>query len=171
MAKTYNLLTFHIDEQHYALPVECVVQIVSMATITPIPQASSIAEGIINVHGEAVPVVNLRSHLSKPRCRYEFHTPIMLIKIKQHMVGLIVDVVNDVINLQATEVVHPIAILPDELRDVSLLNGVANTLEGVVLILDPEQLFNPDQVQGLVMASTYLNKKNTSAKMAARPQP
>ena len=167
MARLSNLLTFHVDEQLYALPVECVVQIVSMVTITPIPQASSIAEGIINVHGEAVPVVNLRDHLSKPRCRYEFHTPIVLIQMKAHLVGLIVDRVNDVVGLQATDIVHPTDMLPDELHNIPILNGVAYTPEGVVLILDPEQLFNPDQIQALAMASIYLNEKITSAKVEA----
>lgn len=171
MANLHNLLTFHVDAQLYALPVECVVQIVSMVTITPIPQASSIAEGIINVHGEVVPVVNLRSHLSKPRRQYDFYTPIILIKIEEHTIGLIVDVVNNVISQLATDIVHPTEMLPDELRNISLLNGVAYTPEGVMLILDPEELFKPEQIQALCMASIYLHEMISGGKLEKWPQP
>lgn len=156
MVTSYDLLTFRIDKQFFAIAVEPIVQIVSMATITPIPQASRIAKGIINLHGEVVPVVDLRRHLGKPESHYQVHTPIIVIKISGHIVGLIVDEVNDVINLQATLINHPSDILPEELREVVLLSGVVYTPEGVVLILDPEQLFQTDQVQELAKASEFI---------------
>ena len=171
MVTSHNLLTFHIDEQLYALAVEPIVQIVSMVTITPIPQASSVAEGIINVQGKAVPVVDLCRHLGKPRCQYRIHTPIILMKIKEHLVGLIVDSVSDVVSLQATSIIHTRDILPEELRDASLLNGVAYTLEEVALILDPDQLFQPGQVQVLAKASEFLIELINSGKLEAWPQP
>jgi purine-binding chemotaxis protein CheW len=171
MVTFYNLLTFHIDDQLFAIDVEPVEQIVSMVTITPIPQASSIAEGIINVHGEAVPVVDLCRHLGKPGRQLQYHTPIILMKIKEHTVGLIVDSVNDVVSLQAMYIVHPSDILPEELRDASILNGVAYTPAGVVLMLDPDQLFQPDQFQTLARASEYLLELVNSGKLEPWHQP
>jgi purine-binding chemotaxis protein CheW len=160
-----NLLIFQIDEQRYAIAVDPVVQIVPMATIISISQASSIAEGVINVHGKVVPVVDLRRHLGKSRRPLHFHTPIILINIKEHLVGLIVDDVDNVVSLQASQIVHPDEILPEDLYDSTLLIGVAYTPEGVVLVLDPDQFFHPGQLQVLAEAAEFLLEQVKSGKL------
>lgn len=167
MVAFFNLLTFYIGEQLYALAVEPVVQIVSMVTITPIPQASAIAKGIINVHGEAVPVVDLCRHLGKSDSHFYYHTPIILINIKEHLVGLIVDSVSDMLSVPATSIVHPSDILPEGLCTAPLLIGLVYTPEGAVLMLNPDQLFQPDQVRMLAKASEFLVEGVPSGKLAA----
>ena len=154
----HNLLTFHVDSQLYAIPIEPVAQVVSMVTITPIPQASNLTEGVINVHGEVVPVVDLHRHLGKQKIPYHFHTPIILTKIQECLLGLIVEDVSDVISLPAEQITHPGDILPKELHNETVLSGVTYLPQGAVLILDPDQLFHTDQLQVLALASEYLVK-------------
>ena len=64
-----SLVTFRLDSQTYALPIEPLVQIIEMVTITPIPQINSSVEGMINLRGTAVPVVNLGRHFGLPDTR------------------------------------------------------------------------------------------------------
>ena len=68
--KQWNLVAFRLGEQVYALPIESVVQIIEMVMITPVPLAASSLQGMINVRGATVPVVNLRCHLGLPRDRF-----------------------------------------------------------------------------------------------------
>jgi purine-binding chemotaxis protein CheW len=151
-----NLLAFRLGQQTYALPIEPLVQIIPMLTITPVPQLGEMMEGMINVHGMAVPVVNMRRHLDLPAAPLQLHTPILLIRIGEPTVGLIVDQVVDVINLPAAKITPPSDILPEGATGAPLLQGLAHTPDGIMLLLDPAYLFLPDQVQALIQATDLL---------------
>ena len=86
-----DLVAFRLANQAYALPIEPVVRIIEMVTITPIPQVSGVVEGVINVRGAAVPVINLRRHFGLPEIPWGLRTPIILIQIDEQTFGLIVD--------------------------------------------------------------------------------
>jgi purine-binding chemotaxis protein CheW len=143
-----NLVTFRLDRQTYALPIEPIVQIIEMVTITPIPQVNHSVEGVINVRGAAVPVINLRRHLGLPEAKLQLHTPIILVQTGERMVGLIVDQVSDVLNVNAGQITCPSDLLPDGLSDAPLLRGLIQSPAGAVLLLDLEHLWasNPAQL-------------------------
>lgn len=151
-----NLLAFRLGRQTYALPIEPLVQIIPMLTITPVPQLGEMVEGMINLHGMAVPVVNMRRHLDLPAAPLQLHTPILLIRIGEPTVGLIVDKVVDVINLSAEKITPPSNILPEGATGTPLLQGLAHTPDGIMLLLDPAHLFLPNQVQALIQATDLL---------------
>lgn len=144
-----NLVAFRLDRQTYALPIEPIVQIIEMVTITPIPQVSSRLEGVINVRGTLVPVVNLRRYLGLPEAALQLHTPVVLAQVGQLMVGLIVDEVLDVLSLPDSQITRTADIMPEGLGKASILQGLAHTPDSMVLLLDLDQLFLPDQVQAL----------------------
>jgi purine-binding chemotaxis protein CheW len=147
-----NLVTFRLGRQIYALPLEPVAQIIEMVAITPIPQFNHSVEGVVNVRGAIVPVVNLRRHLGLPEASLQLDTPIILVQAGERMVGLIVDAVIDVLNLANGQITRSADILPPGLGETPLLQGLAHTPTGVVLLLDPECLFLPNQRQALAMA-------------------
>lgn len=141
-----NLMAFRVDRQTYALPIEPIVQIVEMVAITPIPQVNDAVEGVINVRGTMVPVVNLRRHLGLPEACLQLHTPLILAQTGDRIVGLIVDEVIDVLDLPAGQITRPTDILPHGLGEAPLLQGLAHTSNGLVLVLDLDRLFSPDRV-------------------------
>jgi purine-binding chemotaxis protein CheW len=154
-----NLVTFRLDQQLYALPIEPIVQIIEMVTITPIPQIEGAVEGVINVRGTPVIVVNLRRHLGLPTVRLQLRTPIILAQVGGRMVGLIVDQVIDMLSLSSDQVTRPDDFLPQELSEMPLLQGLAHTPDGTVLLLDLEHLFQPQQVQSLARAAAKVIEK------------
>ncbi len=151
-----NLVLFRLGQQRYALPIEPIVQIVPMVTITPIPQVNHSVEGVINVRGAAVPVVSLRRHMGLPATDLQLHTPIMLVQIGQRVVGLIVDEVLDVLNIPLHQTIDLNEILPRELGDAPVLQGLARLREGTVLMLNVDQLFQPAQTNALRQAADAL---------------
>lgn len=147
-----NLVIFELDGQTYGLPVATVVQIIEMVTITPVPQSNCAVEGVINVRGTAVPVVNLRCHLGLPVVPLQLRTPIILVRVDHWTVGLIVDEVIDVFGLGRDQIVRAADVLPEEFGKVPLLEGLIHTTDGTVLLLDLEHLFLPGQKQALIQA-------------------
>ncbi len=150
-----HLVTFRLDRQMYALPLELIAQIVEMVTITPIPQVNHSVEGVINVRGTPVPVVNLRRHLGLPETKLQLHTPILLVRTGERLIGLIVDQVADVLNVSAGQITCPTELLPDGLSDAPLLQGLVHTSQNAVLLLDLERLFSSERAK-LVQAAVTL---------------
>jgi purine-binding chemotaxis protein CheW len=144
-----DMVTFRLNRQTYALPIEPLEQIIEMVTITPIPQLDGAVEGVINIRGRAVPVVNLRRHFGLPEVALQLRTPIILAQIDACTVGLIVDEVIDVLRLTGAQIKRTGDFLPEGLGAVPLLQGLAHTPEGTVLLLDLEHLFRPHERQVL----------------------
>lgn len=151
-----NIVTFRLDRHTYALPIEPVERIVEMVAMTPVPQLEDWVEGIINVHGTAVAVVKLRRHLGLPDAPVQLDTPIVLIRVGGLTVGLIVDEVLDVHELSAEQIAPLTDVLPQELVEAPVLRGLAYVSDKAVLMLDPENLFRPDQLQALAQATEIL---------------
>jgi purine-binding chemotaxis protein CheW len=164
-----NLVTFRLERQTYALPIEPVVQIVEMVAITPIPHLSQVVEGVINVRGTVVPVVNLRRHLDLPEASPQLHTPIVLVQAGERVVGLIVDEVIDVLSLPGERITRSADILPQELGEVPVLQGVTQDPDGMVLLLDLEHLFLPYQAQALEQAVAALPGAGESPERQLEP--
>jgi purine-binding chemotaxis protein CheW len=169
-----DVLAFKLGRQTYALPIHPVVQIIEMVAITPIPQIDTALEGVINVHGEAVAVVKLRRHLGLPDAPLQLNTPIVLVKVGERTVGLIVDEVVDVLNLPDDRIIHLHDILPDTVGDAPALQGVTYITENTLLMLDPNELFDPQELSLLAQAVEILTAKGKATEKPpteAEPKP
>jgi len=152
-----SFVTLQLAQQTYALPIAPIVQVIPMVAITPIPQSEAFPlntaiEGLINVRGTAVPVLNLRHYMGQPKARLQLHTPIVLVQANGHMMGLIVDRVSDVINFPEDRIMHPQDVLPEEFGSLPFLRGLLHMPDGIVLLLDLEHLTSLDQAQKLAQA-------------------
>ncbi len=154
-----SMVTFRLDRQVFALPIKPIRQIIEMVTITPIPQVNGAVEGVINFHGTLVPVVNLCAYLSLPKKTLHLHTPIILVSIFDRLTGLIVDEVLDVLDQPESQIIHPKDILPEGLGEAPLLRGMVPAQEHMVILLDLDQLFRPQQVRLLMEAAEALYKE------------
>ncbi len=151
----YHLVTFRLGRQTYALPIEPIVQIVQMVTITSILQVNPSVEDVIDLGGARVPVVNLRRRLGLPEAEVQLHTLIVLVQDGGQIVGLMVDQVSDVLDVEAGQIACPMDRLQEGLSDVSLLGGLIQSPAGAVLLLDLERLFSSEPAR-LVQAVAAL---------------
>ena len=151
-----DLVTFRLAEQMYALPIEPVVRIVEMVTITSIPHVGSSVEGVINVRGEPIPVINLRRHFGLSEVPLGLRTPIVLVESGKQTFGLIVDEVTDVLGLSRDDISRVADLLPEGIAESPILSGIAHVEHETVLLLDVEHLLVPTHVQALFQAMAAL---------------
>lgn len=135
-----NLVMFQVDRQVYALPIEPIVQIIEMVAVTPLPQVNHLVKGVINLHGEIVPVFDLRRYFGLPDTGKAVDAHIILVRAGKRKLGLMVDRVSDVISLPAEHIARPTDILPEGLGETPLVQGVAQTDGGMVLLLNLDGL-------------------------------
>lgn len=95
--KQYVIVT--LDKETYGIDIQQVQVIERLTRITRVPHAPSFVKGVINLRGDIIPVINLRERLSMPIQEYTNDTRIIIVKTKKHIMGLIVDQVKEVLDL------------------------------------------------------------------------
>jgi purine-binding chemotaxis protein CheW len=150
-----TLLLFRVGAQTYAFAIESIVQIVSMVTITSLPQLGETVDGIINVQGRIVPVVDMRRHLGMAPVQYDLYTPILITRSGGCFLGLIVDEVLDVLDFCLEAFIPATVILPGDLGQAPVLRALVQTGQDMVLLLDAEQLFLSHQREALRRAASW----------------
>lgn len=157
-----SFVVFRLNQQLYALSVEYVMQIIPMVTIESLPQVDTAIEGLINVRGDSVVVVDLRRILNFPEAELGLHTPILLVRFEELMLGLIVDDVIDVMNLNEEDVVASDTILPEGLGEIAVLTGVIQKEVGAIFLININRLFNVRDKQAVKGAATVHHENGHS---------
>jgi len=127
-----QLVIFKLDDQEYALDITNVVQVVRMVAITPMPEASEVVEGVINLRGKVIPVVDVRRRFGLPLKPYDLNTRLLISRWDGRMMALIVDVVSEVLTMPTSNIEPPSEIAPQLER----LSAVGKLGDRLLLILD-----------------------------------
>lgn len=131
-----QLLTFKLDDQEYALQTANVVQVTRMVAMVHPPKASEVIEGMFNLRGKVIPVINIRKLFGLPTKTYDLNTQLLIAQSDGHTMALAVDVVSEVLTLPALNL--------DEPEQIGLqseyLSAVGKIGSRLILILDPNTL-------------------------------
>lgn len=103
-SQTLQLVCFKIDSEVVGIDILKVKEIIKMTTLTPLQESYDIIEGLINLRGQIIPVINLRTRFQLPRKDYDINTRIILIEKNNKTIGLIVDSVSEVLTIGAKNV-------------------------------------------------------------------
>lgn len=135
-ASEEHVVIFKLSDEYYALDIQTVQEIVRMQTITAIPGADFWVEGITNLRGRVVPVLDLRKRCGVPASDYTSETRIVVVSSATGMVGLIVDAVSEVMRIPSDQVEPPSAIVAGP--ENGYLRGVAKLEDRLVSLMDLE---------------------------------
>ncbi|HEX3038218.1 MAG TPA: chemotaxis protein CheW [Oscillospiraceae bacterium] len=141
-------LTFWADSQLFGIPIADVVQIVGVQTITKIPEFPEYAKGIIDLRGSIIPVIDVRLRLHKEEIPYDERTCIIVTNIQENLIGLIVDSVNEVANIEDENISQPPKIAKDTTN--AYLTGVAKLQDKVVLLLNTEKILKNEEIAEII---------------------
>lgn len=127
-----QLVIFQLNDQEYALPIQETQEIIRMVNITRVPNTRPYVEGIINLRGSIVPVINLNRRLGLDVSEYGEATRIIVVEHARQKVGMIVDNVLEVGQYNHNEL-EPPAVGGD---NVDFLRGVVKKGERLWLLLN-----------------------------------
>jgi purine-binding chemotaxis protein CheW len=151
-------LVFRLGEDEFGLPIDSVVEVAQVpAQITRVPRTPKFLEGVVNLRGEVLPIVDQRRRFEMPPAPAGSARRLVVVRTERHRAGLIVDGVAEVLRTSAAEV-QP----PPELTDATarLVSGVLNLAQSrrIVLLLDPSELLTRAE-QGLLDAFEASRRK------------
>ena len=132
-------LIFSLAKESYAVEVARTREIIRLTEITPIPQLPSFVRGVINLRSKIVPIVDLRAKFGMPPEEPSERTSIVVTHVKgaggvMVWIGFIVDDVDEVTNIAATEI-EPTPDFGLQV-DTGYMRGMAKTKKGVTTLLD-----------------------------------
>ncbi|MDD4600074.1 Chemotaxis protein CheW [bioreactor metagenome] len=128
-----QLVIFRLAQEEYGLPITKVQEINRLVPITKLPQTPSFMEGIINLRGRIIPVIDLRKRFQLAVAEYEEDTRIIIVEVSGQTVGIIVDAVNEVVRLGADSIEPP---PPAFVLDARYIDGVGKLDERLLILLD-----------------------------------
>lgn len=139
-----QLVTFFIGEQ-YGVPINQVQEIIRVGNITKVPNSLPYMEGVINLRGRVLPVLNLRKRLKLPEKDISQESRIVVVEASTKVIGLLVDAVSHVIKV-SSEVVEK---APEEVLEVDsdYITGVCKLQSSLVILIDLERLIRKENIE------------------------
>jgi purine-binding chemotaxis protein CheW len=129
---------FHLGTEEYGLPIERVQSIIRYEAPTPVPHAPAMVEGVINLRGQVIPVIDLSQRLLGTPHVITALSRIVVAEGDSGLVGLAVDSAHEVATFPVDAIMPtPVATLTVETAEA--FEGVANHGERLVILLDPEK--------------------------------
>lgn len=141
-------LTFILGEEHYGVEILRVQEIKGWEKVTPIPKSPPHLCGVLNLRGVVVPIVDLRLFFDMPFREYSKTTVVVVLKVMhemgQRIVGIVVDAVSDVQNVEPEQVRET----PDfgSVVTTDYISGIFDNGEDMLMLLDVDKMLSPEQL-------------------------
>ncbi|PKO15738.1 MAG: chemotaxis protein CheW [Chloroflexi bacterium HGW-Chloroflexi-10] len=146
-----QLVVFELADEHYGLDITSVESIIKMQAITKMPHALSFVEGITNLRGTVVPVMDLRRRFGVESKKADRETRIVVTNINRMQVGIIVDAVSQVLRIQ-DEAIEPPPPMATTVNSAFIL-GIAKLEGQLVILLDLEKILSVEEQERLAFAT------------------
>ncbi len=148
--RTGKYLTFSLSNESYGVDVLKVREIIRFLKITPVPQMPAYVKGVINLRGKVLPVIDLRLKFGLDAAEASERTCIVVVRVlaggHDITLGMIVDSVEEVINLNESEIEET----PEfgAKVDTAYLMGMAKVKGTIKTLLDIDKVISPDTLRG-----------------------
>lgn len=129
-----QLVSFNIGSEEFGVDILKVQEINRMVEITKVPQAPHYVEGVINLRGKVIPIIDLRKRFNLEVKQYDKSTRIVVVNINGHVMGMIVDAVSEVLRLQSSTIEPPPEIVTGV--NAEYIKGVAKLEDRLLIFLD-----------------------------------
>lgn len=148
-------VTFKSGNEYFALKIEYVNEIIVFQEITEIPESEDYIKGLINLRGKIIPVIDVRVRFKQEPMEYTDRTCIIVINVKDMVVGLIVEKVAEVVEIKEENILPPpsATIGHEEKTQNRYVYGIGKVGEEVKLLLDPDRLLKDEELLALEQAT------------------
>ncbi len=132
--ETIQVVSFKLGSEEYGVDIAQVQEINRMVSITHVPRAPKFMEGVINLRGQLIPIIDLRTRFEMARAEHTKNTRIVVTEIGTKRVGMVVDSVSEVLRLN-TDAIEP---APEMMTgvDTEYIRGVGKIEDRLIILLD-----------------------------------
>ncbi len=143
-----SYLTFKLEEEIFAVNVEKVIEIQELRQITKVPKTPLYMKGVVNLRGSVLPVIDTRIKFGLSQLVETVNTCILVLKIELEsdtiLLGLLVDSVQEVLELNASQISAP-ASIGNKYKSEFII-GMGKIKEEFVMLLDIDKIFSVDDI-------------------------
>jgi purine-binding chemotaxis protein CheW len=134
MAESTQVVSFKLGPEEYGVDIAQVQEINRMVAVTHVPRAPVFMEGVINLRGQLIPIIDLRTRFGMPRADRSKNTRIVVTEVGGKRIGMVVDSVSEVLRLPV-DAVEP---APDMIAgiDTDYIRGVGKVDDRLIILLD-----------------------------------
>lgn len=136
-------VTFTLNDEMYAFDALRVQEIIELTTVTKVPHLPGYLKGVINLRGTIIPVVDLKQKFGMASGEYKKHTCIIVTEFSQGVMGLIVDTVSDILNIQSQSISNT----PDFGTSINteFIAGMSKCGDALLLLLDVDRVLTEEE--------------------------
>lgn len=142
-----QLVTFSIGEEEFGVNILKVQEINRTMEITKVPRAPAFVEGVINLRGKVIPIIDLRRRFGLTSKPEDKDTRIIVIEINSIIVGFVVDAVSEVLRIPASTVEPPPPVVAGVESDY--VSGVGKLKDRLLIMLDLDKLLSSEDMDML----------------------
>lgn len=142
-----QLVSFNIGSEEFGVDILKVQEINRMVEITRVPQAPNYVEGVINLRGKVIPIVDLRKRFNLEVKEYDKNTRIVVVDISGNIMGMVVDSVSEVLRLPSNTIEPP----PEIVANINseYIKGVAKLEDRLLIFLDLSKVIDVSEMSGM----------------------
>src|SRR4030088_210732 len=146
-----QLVVFQLGAELYGVDIARVHEIIRLQAVTRVPRAPSFVEGVINLRGKVIPVVDLRRRFGLPSAEHTRASRIVVVEIGDQVVGIVVDGVSEVLRVNGATIEPPSPVVAGVESDY--LQGIAKLPDRLVILLNLDRVLARDERRALEVAA------------------
>ncbi|NMB82112.1 MAG: chemotaxis protein CheW [Ignavibacteria bacterium] len=135
-----QLVSFKIGNEEFGIDILKVQEIIRLMTITQVPNSPEFVEGVINLRGRVIPVLDLRIKLGMPKIEYSNTTRIIVVEINGITIGFIVDAVSEVLRISSDITEPPPSIVSGV--DSEFITAVGKLEDRLIMLLELDKILS-----------------------------
>jgi len=138
MSRETHIVGFQVGRETYGVPITSLHEIVRVPEITAVPDAPSYVEGVINLRGKIVSVVDLRKRLGRPAPEVHRRNRILVVEHRGRLAGMIVDSASEVLKIPESEIESAPAMMQES--GLECITGLGKYQGRLIILLDVNKL-------------------------------
>jgi len=151
MEKDLQVVGFRIGNETFGVRIASVREIVRVPEITAVPSAPETVEGVINLRGKIIPVMDLRKRFGHVDIQPDKKNRILVVELDNKLVGLIVNAASEVLKIPPSEIEAPGSVFAE--GESSYVTGVGKLRGRLIILLDVSKLLHKQEVKRLEEAA------------------
>lgn len=145
---TLQLVVFSLLGEEFGVSIHEVREIISHTQVTPVPQAPDFVEGVINLRGQIIPVVDLRKRFNLEAKADNDTSNVVIIEVGKDVLGLVVDSVSEVLNMPSDSIKAPPSLVANGIG-AEYIKGIGQYDEKMIILIDLKKVFSAEELKDI----------------------